>query len=51
MNTNATSFWDPIPTLKTKTIRFIKKVNDKAPDGKLVTVNDDRGLFERRCIA
>ena len=46
MNTNTVSFWDPVPSLKVKTSSTMpKKVNVKAADVQVITVNADRDLF------
>lgn len=46
MNTNTVRFWDPVPSLKVKTSSTMpKKVNVKAADVQVITVNADRDLF------
>ena len=52
LNTNATGFWKPIPSLKVKTFSSItKKVQVKVTNEKLFTVSADRDLFGRLLIA
>ena len=52
LNTNATGFWEPIPSLKVKTFSSItKKVQVKVTNEKLFTVSADRDLFGRLLIA
>ncbi|KAK3734694.1 hypothetical protein QZH41_002113 [Actinostola sp. cb2023] len=52
INSNAVSFWDPIPNLKVKTFSTLtRKLQVKAADEKLITVNADRDLFGRLLIA
>ena len=51
INTNIVIFWDPVPSLKVKTFSSMMKVNVKAADDKLITVNADRELFGRLLIA
>ena len=52
LNTNQTSFWDPIPQLKVKTFEVTtKKFQFKAANDKVVTVGADRDLFGRLLIA
>ena len=47
INTNVVNFWDPVPSLKVKTFSSMtKKVNVKAADDKLITVNADRTSLE-----
>lgn len=51
LNTNAVSFWEPIPNMKVKTFSSMtKKVKVKAADEKIVTVSADRDLFGRLLI-
>ena len=52
INTNIVNFWDPVPSLQVKTFSSMtNKVNVKAADDKLITVNADRDLFGRLLIA
>lgn len=52
MNTNIVRFWDPVPSLNSKTFSTIpNKVNIKAADKKVITVNADRNLPVRLFIA
>ena len=44
VNSKTESFWDPVPNVK------VKKVNVKAADDKVITVNVDRDLFGRLLI-
>ena len=51
LNTNAVSFWEPIPNMKVKTFSSMtKKVKVKVVDEKIVTVSADRDLFGRLLI-
>jgi hypothetical protein len=52
LNTNKVSFWDPLKQLKVKTFGSMKKkIQVKATDEKVVTVEADRNLFGRLLIA
>ena len=44
VNSKTERFWDPVPNVK------VKKVNVKAADDKVITVNVDRDLFGRLLI-
>lgn len=52
LNTDETSFWDPVTSLKIKTFSTTtKKTSIKSTNEKLVSVSTDRDLFGRLLIA
>lgn len=52
LNTDETSFWDPVMRLKIKTSSTTtKKTSIKSTNEKFITVSADRGLFDRLLIA
>ena len=52
LNTDETSFWDPVTSLKIKTFSTTtKKTSAKSSNEKLISVSADRDLFGRLLIA
>ena len=52
LNTNQTSFWDPVKSLKIKTFSTTtKKTSVKSTNEKFITASADRDLFGRLLIA
>lgn len=52
LNTNTVGFWDTLPKIKIQTFASLtKKVQARASDEKIITINADRSLFARLLVA